>query len=698
MALSPEKLRTIFLDEAEELLQSMEQSLIDLDSHPNNPDVLQTLFRAVHTIKGSAAMVGFSHLSAFFHEAENVLSRLRQGEITLSPEIISLFFACHDVAVEMVESGNDDIPDIADKTASIIEKLRAFTDSSLVRMPEKEQAAEKTDSEMRYIRIVMRFKPDVFLSGTDPIMLLMELNEIGHFQSLVCNTDAVPPLDEIAFDSCYLSWEGVFVTERSLSELDKVFIFVKDEHPIHFEDISSHFVDGVDIRYADKKLGEILEDEGIVDTADLASVTESHKKTGELLVEHDKVKKDVIDRIVKQQQRSKEIRHATTIRIHTDKLDSLIDTSGELVIAVSNLAQMASEHNLPHEFLRIVEKLQRISDDLQSQVMKVRMVPVETIFRPFGRLIRDTARTLGKEVTLTISGSDTELDKNINEGLAGPLAHLIRNAVDHGIEAPQERVRAGKPAEGSIWLRAFQQKRYIVIEIEDDGRGIDKDAVAKKAKELGMLKSDDLHDSELYAFIMAPGFSTAKEVSEISGRGVGLDVVRKSIEALRGSIEIYSEQGVGTLFRIKLPLTLAVIDGMLITVGDQVVTMPMLSIVEAFYLKEGMLHTIEGGGELLRYDGNYIPFVRLYDFLGFSSSVTNPYDGVILILEGHNRLIAVMADSVIGQQQAVIKSFADNYRDVDSISGATILGDGTISLIVDVHGIEKRVVHGRGDV
>ncbi|MCK5808433.1 chemotaxis protein CheA [bacterium] len=694
MALSPEKLRQIFLEEAEDILLSFEQNLIELETNPDDTDSLNNVFRAVHTMKGSAGMVDFHHLAHFLHEVEELLVRMQKKMVTVNDEIISLLFECYDIASVFINDSDNIDNVLAKRIEQFSGRIQKFQG---IQSPIKSAALpdkEESDFAEKYIHIVMKFNPDIFLTGTDPLMLLRELSEIGTFISLKCDTATLPSLDELNFEVFYLSWDGVFKTTEPISAIDNIFIFVKDDHFIHFEDVSSNFVDGINIEYADQKLGEILHEEGLLQKEDVEQIVQTQKKSGELLVEQKKIDQKTIDRVLKQQQQSKQIRQATTIRVSTGKLDNLVNRSGEMVIAVSNIAQIISEQNHAHEFTKIVEKLQRLSSELQEEVMRVRMVPVGTTFRAFNRLIRDTSLALGKRVELYVSGSDTELDKNINEGISAPLTHLLRNAIDHGIETPEERIKQGKPPEASLWLRAFQKEGKIIIEVEDDGQGIDKEAVVQKAKEQGLIKNEELSTEEIYNLIMTPGFSTVEQVSEISGRGVGMDVVRKSIEMLRGTIEIYSESGVGTLFRIKLPLTLAVIDGMLISVGDQILTMPMLSIIEAFYLKKENLQQVEGNRELLHYNNNYIPFIRLHDLFGFPTKITEPEDGVILVVEGHNRQIALMADSVIGQQQAVIKSFSHNFREVKYVSGATILGNGNISLIIDVHNIELESVRG----
>ncbi|MFO7736114.1 MAG: chemotaxis protein CheW [bacterium] len=300
---------------------------------------------------------------------------------------------------------------------------------------------------------------------------------------------------------------------------------------------------------------------------------------------------------------------------------------------------------------------------------------------------------LDKKIALHIEGSENELDKTVIEKLSDPLNHLIRNAADHGIEPPDERLSSNKPVEGSIWLRAYQEEGKVILEIEDDGRGISHESVLNKAAEKGLYNGEDITEKDVYDFLMSPGFSTAVSISEISGRGVGLDVVKQNIEKLRGNMEIISEEGTGTIFRIKLPLTLAIIDGMKVSVGDEILTVPLLSIIEAVLPEKSMIKTIEGKGELIEFRGEFIPLVRMYEVFNFPTDITDPEDAVMMILEGHNRKLCIMVDDVLGQQQAVIKSLTNNYHQVTGVSGATILGSGKVSLIVDVHGLERAALN-----
>lgn len=380
---------------------------------------------------------------------------------------------------------------------------------------------------------------------------------------------------------------------------------------------------------------------------------------------------------------------SATIRVDTDKLDKLVNLVGELVIGVARVKQISAE-TFSEELNGAVEGLDHISRDLQEQVMKVRMIPVEGTFSRFQRVVRDLAAELGKDIRLVMSGTETELDKNVIEQIADPLKHLVRNSADHGLERPQARAAAGKPTTGTIWLRAYQQEGQIIIEVADDGAGIDRDRVLKKALERGLAAPGTAYgDHEVFGFMFQPGFSTAEKVTEVSGRGVGLDVVRQNIEALRGTVEVESAPGSGTTFRIKLPLTLAIIDGMTVSVGREIVTIPLLSIVESLRPKPADLTTVEGRGELVSVRGEYLPLVRLHQVFDLPTERMDPTQALVVIIESVSRRFGVLVDDILGEQQAVIKSLEQNWHKVEGVAGATILGDGRVSLILDIHGLTK---------
>ena len=682
----------IFTEEAQEIVVSLERDLLDLENNMSDKQLINNIFRSVHTLKGSSGMVDFSVLTAFAHDLENVLSRVRSEELKVTAGLITLLLDVTDLLKNLVSTDPENAEnELGPEMRRLTESIKKYKGYSSENKKQKEDRREDEDSfSEKYFQIILKFKPDIFSTGTDPLMLLKELDSVGDIIKVKCNPENIPDIEKLSFEKLYLSWELVVKTFEPRSSIDNIFIFVQENNTIIVEDVSKKYFEGVDIRYADKKLGEILEEEGYLTDLDLKEVEESQKKFGEILVEKKSLDGNVVSKVLQNQQKSRDFQVSHTIRVDTGKLDKLVNLVGEMVIGIARINQLVSERYLKDRDLNDAsEHLDRISRYVQEQVMKARMVPIEGTFRRFQRIVRDTARELEKKINLFMTGSDTELDKTLIEQIDAPLKHLIRNAVDHGIGSPEERIVSGKPVEGSIWLRAYQKEGKIVIEVEDDGKGIDKRSILKKAREKGLYKGGDLSEKEIMNFIFLPGFTTAKTVTEISGRGVGLDVVRKNIENLRGSIELYSEPSRGTLFRIILPLTLAIIEGMQVSVGKEIITVPLFSIVEAVRSEENIVRTIEDRGELIEYRDEYIPLIRLYEAFNFETEITDPKQSLILILDGHNRKIALMVDDVVGQQQVVIKSLEKNYKQVPGISGATVLGDGRISLILDIYGLEK---------
>ncbi len=684
----------IFVEESRELLAAFENDLLECEKDLHNAEIINRIFRSAHTLKGSAGMVDFPLLAEFTHEIENILARMRSGELKISKKLVSSLLSAADILKRLIEQPPGETPKaLEEETRQAAEALRRYhgVETAAPETRPSKGAADKETQEERYVSIIMKFRPDIYASGVDPLLLLREVREAGEIIRVRCEIDAIPPLDRIQPDICYLAWELVLKTAKPLSAIEDIFIFVREDNTIVVEDVTGRFREGVDLGYAEKKLGEILAEEGIVAPQEIEEVFKDQKRAGEMLVEKKKIPSHVLDEVLRRQQRSKELTKTSTLRVDTGKLDKLVNLVGEMVIGVARMTQIVQSGPLSHnrDINDTLDRLERISHDVQEQVMRVRMIPIEATFRRFQRIVRDIAADLDKKISLYMSGTETELDKTVIEMIDDPLLHLVRNAADHGIEPPDERIKAGKPPEGSIWLRAYQQEGKIVVEVEDDGRGLDRERIVKKAVQTGIVpKGTDLTEHEAYNLLFAPGFSTADKVTELSGRGVGLDVVKRNVEKLRGNIEVYSEKGTGTLFRIKLPLTLAIIDGMRVAVGDEILTLPLLSIVEAIRPTPGSIKTIEGKGELVAFRGEYLPLIRLHEVLGFETAVTDPLEAVVVVIEGSSRYLALMVDDVIGHHQAVIKSLETNFRRIAGASGATILGDGRVSLILDVHGIE----------
>lgn len=689
-----DELVQVFLDESEDEIRELEAGLIKLEEDQDDESTINRVFRAAHTIKGSAGLVGFDEVSNFTHNIENILDRIRNKDLRITKKLISNLLSAVDLLKRMITAsaeGEDlDRTEIENTTLTLKRFMGADRPVEGIHQPRsKEQAEEKE----RVLCVSLRFRPDILSTGQDPLMLLRELSDNGSIIETRAFTGGIPDFYNLNPTVCYTWWEVILRTERPLSDIQNIFLFVVDENDILIEDVSSQYKEGVELSLAEKPIGEILVEKGIVKTTDIEEVLKDRKTTGEALVEKGKVPREIVEKMALAQSQSRKIAKSSTIRVDTDKLDKLVNLVGEMVISVAQMSQLASEvddNNASRSLQGASSALERISRELQEQVMRVRMVPVEGTFNRFRRVVRDLSFEMGKKIEIKMSGTDTELDKNVIEQIGDPLKHMIRNSIDHGIESPEERKRLGKPVEGTIWLKAFQREGNIFIEISDDGKGINKEKVLAKAIDKGLAEPGRAYsDKEIFEMLFTPGLSTSEKVSEISGRGVGMDVVRKNIEDLHGSIEIISEQGKGSTFRVKLPLTLAIIDGMMVRVGNEVLTIPLSVIDKSVRPSKAEIKTVEGRGELVDIRGIYIPLVRIYELFDIPSEKTDPTDALVVVLQSTESRFGVLVDDVLGQTQAVIKSIDKNFRKIEGTSGATILGNGKVSLILDAHGIER---------
>ncbi len=689
-----DELVQVFLDESEDEIRELEAGLIKLEEDQDDENTINRVFRAAHTIKGSAGLVGFEEVSNFTHNIENILDRIRNKDLRITKKLISNLLSAVDLLKRMITASAEGEELNRNEIENITLTLKRFTGTNrpaegTLQSKSKEQVEEKE----RVVCVSLRFRPDILSTGQDPLMLLRELTDNGSIIETRAFTEGIPDFYNLNPTVCYTWWEVILRTERPLSDIQNIFLFVVDENNILIEDVSSQYKEGVELGLAEKPIGEILVEKGIVKTTDIEDVLKERKTTGEALVEKGKVPREIVEKMAMAQSQSRKIAKSSTIRVDTDKLDKLVNLVGEMVISVARMSQLASEvddKSTSRSLQGASSALERISRELQEQVMRVRMVPVEGTFNRFRRVVRDLSFELGKKIEIKMSGTDTELDKNVIEQIGDPLKHMIRNSIDHGIESPEERKRIGKPVEGTIWLKAFQREGNIFIEISDDGKGINKEKVLEKAIDKGLAEPGRTYsDKEIFEMLFAPGLSTSEKVSEISGRGVGMDVVRKNIEDLHGSIEIISENGKGSTFRVKLPLTLAIIDGMMVRVGNEVLTIPLSVIDKSVRPSKAEIKTVEGKGELVDIRGSYIPLVRIYELFDIPSEKTDPTDALVVVLQSTESRFGVLVDDVLGQTQAVIKSIDKNFRKIEGTSGATILGNGKVSLILDVHGIER---------
>lgn len=669
-----------FRQEAADLLVQLEGALLDLADCPDDRDLIDLTFRALHTLKGSGAMFGFDALAAFTHEIESAFDLVRTGRVAVSKELVNLTLAAMDHVRALVEA-----PESVDHVRGdvLLSSFREITRAPAP-LPVKPQALVKAQAEEASTYRI-RFRPgrEVMHFGTNPLLLLNELRSLGSC-TITAITDDIPPLGEMDPTACYMAWDILLSTDQPRDALEDVFIFVADQSEIHIDVVSDPAQGAVA-----KKVGEILVERGDLASESLAETLDKQVRLGNLLVREGKVSASLVQSALVEQRHLNDMVQARQpsasisagIRVPAERLDALMDQVGELVIAHARLTQAASASD-DMALKAVAEEVGRLASGLRDTTMGIRMLPIGTLFNKFRRVVHDLSGELGKNVELTMSGEETELDKTVIENLNDPLVHLIRNAVDHGIEDAATRAACGKPANGSVHLSAVHSGAQVLITITDDGGGLDSAAIRAKAEERGLLASgQDVSDSELFSLVFQPGFTTNKAVTGVSGRGVGMDVVKRAIDALRGSIEIASTPGKGSVIACKLPLTLAIIDSLLVRVGGSRYVIPLSAIEECVELTHDQdLHS--GGRSFLNIRDAIVPFLRLRDLFD-EGGPGEAFPKVIIVASGEMR-VGLVVDQVIGQYQTVIKSLSKLHRDVREFSGATILGDGTVALILDV--------------
>ncbi|HAY4673085.1 TPA: chemotaxis protein CheA [Escherichia coli] len=630
-----------FFDEADELLADMEQHLLVLQPEAPDAEQLNAIFRAAHSIKGGAGTFGFSVLQETTHLMENLLDEARRGEMQLNTDIINLFLETKDIMQEQLDAYKQSQEPDAASFDYICQALRqlvleakgetpsAVTRLSVVAKSEPQDEQSRSQSPRRII--LSRLK-------AGEVDLLEE--ELGHLTTL---TDVVKGADSLS---------AILPGDIAEDDITAVLCFVIEADQITFEtvDVSPK-----------------------ISTPPVLKLAAEQAPTGR--VEREKTT------------RSSE---STSIRVAVEKVDQLINLVGELVITQSMLAQRSSELDpVNHgDLITSMGQLQRNARDLQESVMSIRMMPMEYVFSRYPRLVRDLAGKLGKQVELTLVGSSTELDKSLIERIIDPLTHLVRNSLDHGIELPEKRLAAGKNSVGNLILSAEHQGGNICIEVTDDGAGLNRERILAKAASQGLTVSENMSDDEVAMLIFAPGFSTAEQVTDVSGRGVGMDVVKRNIQEMGGHVEIQSKQGTGTTIRILLPLTLAILDGMSVRVADEVFILPLNAVMESLQPREADLHPLAGGERVLEVRGEYLPIVELWKVFNVAGAKTEATQGIVVILQSGGRRYALLVDQLIGQHQVVVKNLESNYRKVPGISAATILGDGSVALIVDVSALQ----------
>ena len=687
-----------FREEAYELLTDLESSLLELEDRPDDMEIVGAVFRAMHTIKGSGAMFGFDDISSFTHDVETVYDLVRNSELEVTGELVSLSLAARDQIKAMLDATCGGEPCDLARTEELRAAFRAL-------IPAKEGAPATASVSAKVEKAApvrertyrIRFIPnrEIALSGTNPLCLLNELRELGKCQ-VIAQMDDVPLLAELDPEQIYAYWDVILTTGAELDAIKDVFIFVEDDCRIQIDLIDDEELLGTDSSY--KKLGDILIERGDLTPEALQDVLRQQKRVGEMLVEAKVVSPSKVASALAEQQQVKEIRSqqqqkqqgggdAASIRVPADRLDRLVDLVGEMVTIQSRLSQTALGRE-DAELISIAEEVERLTAELRDNTLNIRMLPIGTTFSKFKRLVRDLSQELGKEIELTTAGADTELDKTVIEKLNDPLVHIIRNSIDHGIEAPEKREAAGKKRQGTIRLAAIHSGDSVIIEIVDDGGGLNEEAIRRKAVEKGVIgEQEQLSRHELFQLIFAAGFSTAQKVTGVSGRGVGMDVVKRAIEALRGSIDIDSVAGQGTTIRVRIPLTLAIIDSLLVAIGEDCYVIPLSIVEECIELTRADIAAAHGRN-LVRVRDRLVPYVHLRDEFAIDGPPPEIEQVVVTAVNGNQ--VGFVVDRVIGEHQTVIKSLGRMYRDVQGLSGATILGDGKVALILDIPQLVQR--------
>ncbi|AVU31118.1 chemotaxis protein CheA [Serratia marcescens] len=649
-----------FFDEADELLADMEQHLLELD--PLAPDIepLNAIFRAAHSIKGGAATFGFSVLQETTHLLENLLDGARRQEMSLSTEIINLFLETKDIMQEQLDAYKTSQQPDAESFEYICQALR-----QLALEAQQQQEAPAVQPAVQQPVVLHAAAPAAIeggmrislngLKASEIPLMLEELGNLGEVKD--------PHQTEHSLDVTLL-------TSASEDDISAVLCFVLEPEQISFSTPTQSEPAAVE--------ASLPEAVAVPEPAPapVASAVPPATKPAAAAAEAPKARAKASE--------------STSIRVAVEKVDQLINLVGELVITQSMLAQRSGTLDpVNHgDLLNSMSQLERNARDLQESVMSIRMMPMEYVFSRYPRLVRDLAGKLNKQVELTLQGSSTELDKSLIERIIDPLTHLVRNSLDHGIEEPATRIAAGKSAVGNLVLSAEHQGGNICIEVIDDGAGLNREKILAKAASQGLAVSDSMSDEEVGMLIFAPGFSTAEQVTDVSGRGVGMDVVKRNIQEMGGHVEIRSQAGKGTTIRILLPLTLAILDGMSVKVNDEVFILPLNAVMESLQPQAEDLHPLAGGERVLQVRGEYLPLVELYRVFEVEGAKTDATQGIVVILQSAGRRYALLVDQLIGQHQVVVKNLESNYRKVPGISAATILGDGSVALIVDVSALQ----------
>lgn len=714
-----DEITSVYIQESREQLAEMESCLLGLEQNPDDPDNINAIFRAAHTIKGGAGVIECHFIEAFTHRVENVLDALRNGALTVTPALTTLLLGCCDHMVSLIEvlAAGEAGPagELQAQGEVLSAQVQGFLDgmaggsepaaASELTVADNDPAVEVENAGGIVLNdswhVSVRFGENVMRGGMDPLSFIHYLASLGEILNIATITDAIPVASEMDPESCYLGFEIQLQTRSSKADIERVFDFVRDECELRIlppnSRLSEYLKHIQELPEDSMRLGEILVRCGALTQAELEQGLNDQKRCaldegaasqplGEILVDHKVVNPEVVEAaVVKQAQVSdKKAREARLVRVQADKLDQLIDLVGELVIAGAS-ANLLAQKSRQSDLVEATSVLSRLVENIRDAALQLRMVQIGDTFNRFQRVVRDVSKELGKEIELHISGAETELDKTVVEKIGDPLMHLVRNSLDHGIEPTALRLERGKPACGRVSLNAYHDSGSIVIEIADDGGGLNKEKITAKAIERGLIQpGDTLSEHEVVNLIFEPGFSTVDKVSNLSGRGVGMDVVRRNIQALRGTVDVASVDGQGATFTIRLPLTLAIIDGFLVGVNKAAYVIPLDTVVECIELKN-----LQSDRNFMNLRGEALPFIRLRELFEIPGSVP-PRESIVVVQFAGQRA-GIVVDQLMGEFQTVIKPLGAMFRHLRGIGGSTILGSGDVALILDVAALVQSV-------
>ncbi len=707
-----------FAQEVDELLAAMEKALLGLEAAADDADCINSIFRAMHTIKGSSGLFGFDDVVAFTHEAETVLDRVRNDERVIDAELIAVLLACKDHTAQLIQhflfNENEPLPEELQQQSQTL-AAQLIGQSAVAGMPSTqpdkadhvEVDPNTSDSSDNWV-ISLAFKQDALRNGMDPLSFIRYLQTLGKISEVIITMPALPRIGEMNPENCYLNFKIAFNSSADKKTIENVFEFAEDDCDIHILPPNSrqeHYLQLLADMQEDqvKRLGEMLVEIGALTEKEVANTLneqwedhEAPKPLGEMLLEKNILQQPVIEQALKKQQsvKQKVNKESNYIRVDAAKLGYLINLVGELVISGAAMRLMVDKHGLS-DVDDVASTMSHLVEDIRDTALQLRMVQIGETFTRFQRVVHDVSKELGKQIQLQITGGESELDKTVVEKINDPLTHLVRNSLDHGIETPAERMRAGKPEKGTIQLNAYHDSGRIVIQISDDGKGLDSDRIVAKAIAKGLIKPDQaLSKHEIYNLIFEPGLSTKEEASNLSGRGVGMDVVRRNIEALRGSVSIDSELGQGTTVTIHLPLTLAIIDGFMVEARKERYIIP-LSMVEECVEMSSDEWQIDDVQHYVNLRGQVLPYLRLGDFFHKNKKHTHTERESLVVVRFGEAKAGFVVDELHGENQTVIKPLGKLFENLNGIGGATVLGSGDVALILDVQGLiqhaKKRV-------